>query len=268
VIELGTRLMKLSETALTEQQIPPYRKFMQATYGPRLTALGLDPRAGAHAREPAATQALRDSLLPLVALGARDPAVRAKLADAADAYLAGNTQALDPSFRSVALGVAVQERGVPFMTKLRNALAKSSDPLFRHHACEALSQADTPALAAAAVQLALLPGVQPIETALIVLRAAQHPGARPTVVKLVEQEFKGVVESLPGFARPEIIRLFNGYCSPGDVERVDAYMQPKLKMLGGGELELARAKERIGQCIALKMAKSAEMGAALVKAAM
>jgi aminopeptidase N len=268
VIELGTRLMKLAETALTEQQIPAYRNFMQATYGPRLTALGLDPRAGAYAKDPAAKQALRNSLLPLVAFGARDPAVRAKLADAADAYLAGNTQALDPSFRSTALGVAVQERGLPFMTRLHDALAKSSDPLFRRHACEALGQADTPALGEAAVRLALSPGVQSGETALIALRAAWHPGARSTVTQLIERDFKKVLDSLPGFARPVIIALFNGYCSPGDVERVDAYMQPKMKMLGGGELELARAKERIGQCVSLKTAKSAEIGAALMKAGM
>jgi aminopeptidase N len=268
VVELGTRLMELAETALTQEQIPPYRKVMQATYAPRLAALGLDVRAGAYAKEDAEKQALRQSLLPLVALGARDPSVRSKLADAADAYLSGNTQALDPAFRNTAFSVAVQERGAPFMTKLRDALVKSSDPLFRQHAGEALGAADTPALGETAVQVALSPGVQSIEMAMIVLRAAQHPGARPIVVKRVDQDFKRMMESLPGFARPVIIRLFNGYCSPGDVERVDAYMQPKLKMLGGGELDLARAKERIGQCIALKTAKSAEIGAALTKAAM
>jgi hypothetical protein len=260
--------MELAETALTEQQIPPYRKFMQATYAPRLAALGLDLRAGAYAKESAEKQALRPSLLSLVALGARDPAIRSKLADAADAYLAGNTQALDPAFRSTALSVAVQERGTPFMTKLRDAFVKSTDPLFRQHACEALAAADTPALGEAAVQIALSPGVQSIEIAQIVLRAAQHPGARPTVVKLVDQDFKRIAESLPGFARPVIIKLFNGYCSAGDAERVAAYMQPKLKMLGGGALELARVKERIGQCVALKTAKSAEIGAALTKAAL
>ena len=267
VIEIGKRLMDLADSALTEQQIPPYRKFMQVTYGPRLAALGVDLRAGDYAHDAAEKQALRQSLLPLVALGGRDPSVRSKLADAADAYLAGNTQALDPAFRSTALSVAVQERGAPFMTKLRDAFVKSSDPLFRRQACEALGAADTPELGAAAVDLALSPGVQSVETALIVLHAAQHPGARLTVVKRVEQDFKRVMESLPGFARPVIIRLFDGYCSPGDVERVDAYMKPKLKTLGGGELELTRAEERIGQCVALKTAKSAEISAALTKVA-
>ena len=267
VIEIGKRLMDLADSALTEQQIPPYRKFMQATYGPRLAALGLDLRAGAYAHDAAEKQALRQSLLPLVALGGRDPVVRSKLENAADTYLAGNTQALDPAFRSTALSVAVQERGAPFMTKLRDAFVKSSDPLFRRQACEALGAADTPELGATAVDLALSPGVQSVETALIVLRAAQQPGARPMVVKRVEQDFKRVMESLPGFSRPVIIRLFDGYCSPGDVERVDAYMKPKLKMLGGGELELARAEERIGQCVALKTAKSAEISAALTKVA-
>jgi len=64
-----------------------------------------------------------------------------------------------------------------------------------------------------------------------------------------------------------IIRICDGYCAPGDVARVDAFMKPKLATLGGGELELERAAERIAQCVALTTAKTAEIGAALAKSA-
>jgi len=106
-----------------------------------------------------------------------------------------------------------------------------------------------------------------MEMLTIVLAATRQPGARNTVVKRVEKDFKRVMGALPGFARPVIVRVFEGYCSSADVQRVEAVMRPKLAALGGGELELVRAKERIGQCAALKTAKSAEIGAALVKAA-
>ena len=59
--------------------------------------------------------------------------------------------------------------------------------------------------------------------------------------------------------------LFDGYCAAGDVAKADAYMQPKLKELGGGELELARTKERIARCVALKSAKGAEINAVLAQ---
>jgi aminopeptidase N len=266
-VELGARLRELSETALTAEQLPPYRKVMQSAYGPRLTALGFDPRAGAYTRDNAENQALRQSLLRLIALGARDAQVRAKLSAAAAAYVDGDVAALDPAFRDIAFSVAVQERGAPFMTKLRDLMVKSTDSLLRQHASVGLGSVDTPALAETAVQLAFSKGLQPIEMVTIVIVATRQPGARNTVVNLVEKNFKRVTDALPGFARPFIISIFDGYCATADVQRVEALMRPKLAALGGGELELERAKERIGQCAALKTAKSAEIGAALAKAA-
>jgi aminopeptidase N len=267
VIELGNRLKTLADSALTPQQVAQYRQVMGSIYGPRLAALGLDLRAGAYAQDPAVKQTLRQSLLPLVALEARDADVRARLAAAAAAYVDGDTRAIDPTLRKTALSVAVQDRGIPFMTKLRDAMVKSNDPLFRRHACEALGAADTPVLAEAAVRLALSPGVQSMETVRLVLEMARQPGARAAVATLVDQNFQRLMEAFPGFARPAIVRVFDGYCSAGDIAKVDAYVQPKLQTLGGGELELAQAKERIGLCVALKTAKGAEIGAALAKAA-
>src|SRR5262249_32650616 len=152
--------------------------------------LGFDPKPGAHAKEPAEKQALRQTLVPIVALEARDPDTRKKLETAAVAYLNGDTKAIDPAFRMIGLAVAVQNLGAPFMTKLRDALVKSEDPLFRSHASQALSFAETPELARHAVTLARSPGVQPIETMQIVIALAEHPASRDTVVQLVDQNFK------------------------------------------------------------------------------
>ena len=264
-LELAQRLKSLGGSALTEQQVPQYRKLMRSIYGPRLAALGLDLKPGAHQKDSASKQALRQSLLPIIALEARDPDVRAKLSAAAVAYLDGNKNAVDPAFRNTALSVAVQERGAPFMKKLRDAAVKSTDPLFRLQASQALGTADTPELAKAAVDLALSEGVQSMETVQIVLTLAKQPGARTSVATLVDQNFKRVMAAFPGFARPAIVTAFAGYCSMSDIAKVDAYVQPKLKTLGGGELELAQVKERIGQCAALKQAKGAEIGATLAK---
>jgi hypothetical protein len=59
------------------------------------------------------------------------------------------------------------------------------------------------------------------------------------------------------------VKLFEGYCEPGDAARVEAFFRPKLKMLGGGELELSQTTEQIGVCAALKKVKGAEIVAAL-----
>jgi aminopeptidase N len=268
VIELGERLKQLADTALTPEQVPQYRRVMQSIYGPRLAALGVDVRRGAYAQDSAAKQALRQELVPLVALDARDADLRARLVAAGVAALDGDASAIDPAFRAAALSAAVQDRGVPFMQKLRDALVKSTDPLFRLQACKAIGSADTPALAETAADLAFSDGVQSIETVSILLQLSHQRGARASIKQLVDKDFKRVIEAFPGFARPMVVHVFDGYCSPGDIEKVNAFMQPKLRTLGGGELELAQVQERIGLCVALREAKGAEIGAALSKAAM
>lgn len=265
VIELGYRLKHLADSALTPSQVPQYRKTMQSIYSPRLAALGLNVKQGGYANEPAPTQALRQSLLPLVALEARDPEIRTKLAAAAAAYLGGDAHAIDAAFRGIALTVAVQDRGAPFMTQLRDAMVKSADPLFRDQASSAIGGVDTPALAEAALRLAFSAGMQSTETIRIVMRLSRQPGARDEAVMFVDNNFKRVIDTFPVFVRPEIAELFSGYCSPGDIARADAYVKPKMQTLGGGELELAQAKERIGLCVALKDAKGSEIGAVLAR---
>jgi aminopeptidase N len=264
-LELGSRLQSLADSALTPEQIRLYRKLMQSIYTPRLAALGVDLRPGAYSKEPAEKQGLRQRLVVYVALEARDPDVRKQLETAAVAYLNGDTKVLDPAFRDCAFSVAVQDLGAPFMQKLRDAMVKSSDPLFRAHATTALAAADTPELTQETVRLAQTPGVQSIERMQMMLGTSLHPGSRDTLVRLLDQNFEQVVESFPGFARPYVIHMFDGYCSKEDIAKVDAFVKPKLAMIGGGELELAQAKERIGQCAALKDAKGAEIGAALAK---
>jgi len=263
VIDLGYRLKGLADTAFTADQRAAYQRLMQSIYGARLAALGLDLRRGAHAKEPASTQALRQSLVPLVALEGRDPAVRKQLLAAAEASLGGDAQAIDPAFRISALIVAVQERGGPFMKQLTATMVKSTDPLFRSDAAQALGSADTPTLAATTVDLALTPGVQSLETVQMLLSLSERPGSRDTVVNFADKHFQRVMDAFPGFARPEAIGLLEGYCDSDSIQKVDAFVRPKLKELGGGELRLEQTKDRIKQCVTLKQAKGAEISAGL-----
>jgi len=123
----------------------------------------------------------------------------------------------------------------------------------------------TAALAEAALAYALSPGIQPLETMRILFSTASQPGSREAALTFADKNFQKVMERFPGFARPQFVTLFDGHCSADDVARADAYMQPKLKDLGGGELELAQTKERIALCFALKSAKGAEIGAVLAQ---
>jgi len=265
---LGDRLKSIADTMLAPEQLPGYRRLMGSIYGPRLTALGTELTAGAHAGESAQRRALRDSLSALVALEARDPELRAQLFSAAKAYLGGDAHALDPSVRGLALRVAVQDGDLAFLRLLQEMLIQSSDPLFRIDAAFAIGSADTAALAEAALSVAASPGITPPESLRIIYSLSRQPGARQTAIAFLESNFTQVLGILPGAFRPRIVSMFEGYCGPNDAATVDAFIQPRLRLLGGGELELAKTKEQIGLCSALKEAKGAEIAAAFADAPM
>jgi aminopeptidase N len=266
-LELAGRLGGLAQRVLTADELPQYWKLMRAIYGPRLATLGFDPKAGAHSRESSQAQSLRQSLVPVVALQGRDPALREQLAAAAIAYLDGNSQALDVAYRLTALQVAVQERGLPFMKRLHETMLKSTDSLFRQNSAVAIGAADTPELAQEALRIAFTPGMQSLETVRMFFALSQQPRARESLAVMADRNFKTLLDAFPGFLRPHIVELFGGYCSNADITRVERWIQPNLAHLGGGELELAQTKERIALCVALKGAKGEEIGRVLAKQA-
>ena len=262
-LELAVRLQDLTNTVLTPEQRPRMRAIIRSIYVPRLAAIGFDPAAGAHAQDDSQKQSLRQSLVPLVAIIGRDPEVRSKLVAAARSYLDGNTKALDAAFRMTALAVSVQEGGKPFMTRLHDAMLKSTDSQFRSDSGVALGYSDTQELAQQALDFALSPGLKPMESIRMMFSLAGQPDARPMLSDTVVKNFKQVIEIFPGFARAHMIELFDGSCESGDAARLDQLIAPRLAEIGGGELELAQAKERIGLCVALKEAKGAEIARVL-----
>ena len=262
-VELGIRLQLVAGTLLTSEQIPAYRRMMGSIYGPRLAALGSDLAAGSHAGEPVERQALRESLIRLVAYEARDSTLRTQLAAAAGKYLDGDAHALDPAFRRTALCVSVRDGGVSVMTRLKDVLIASSDPLLKSDVSGAIGCADTAALAQAALAIAFSPGVPTTDSRWITYALSNEPGARDTATLYVRDNWARLMDFFPGPTRPFMVRMFEGYCGAGDAAMVEAFFRPKLEAMGGGELELAQTEERIGLCSALRTAKGAEIQAAL-----
>ena len=261
---LGYRLRELSLTAFDPAERAGYQRLMASVYGPLLAKLGFDPRAAAHGGEPVPRQALRQSLLPLVAFEARDPAIRARLASAAQAYVGGDANAVDPAFRGAALRAGVQDLGAPFMTSLRDALVKSRDPLFRAQAARALGGANTPALAEAALALARSPGVQPPELFSIAVGLTSQPETRDPTTAWFDANFDAVMAAVPAFARSQAVNIYRGYCTAADAVRVDAFMTKHAATFAGtGALEAGQTKERIGLCVALKTARGAQIAKVL-----
>ncbi len=260
---LGRQIGGLASTLLADSELPAYRALMLRLYAGRPEMQGFDPSVAAAATGSAAAQGWRESLVPLVALSGRDPALRTALKDAAMRSLAGDGAALAPVFRRAALAVAVQDGGIAFADQLFAALKASNDPLFRAHAAAALGSIEGAAGAAHVQGLSRAEGLISRERTTILAVLANNRASRDATTQYVASNFKQVVESFPGFARAGIIGFFDGYCSADAIARVEGLIQPNLALLGGGELELSQTRERIGQCAALKAAKGAEISAAL-----
>jgi aminopeptidase N len=265
VVELAQRLQGLANTLLKPEQLPAYGRLMDSIYGPKLEALGTDVSGGSHASEPAPRRALRESLLTIVALDARQPKLRGQLAASASAYLSGNSKALDPAFRRTALIVAAQDGGAPVLAQLKHVLLTSSDPLLKIDATVAIGFVDTPALAENAMAIATSAEISTNETETIFALLARQPGSRDAANEYTRANVEQLADRLPGISKTLLVQMYSGYCEEPKIAALDAFYAPNRQRLGGGELEAAQTRERIALCAALKSSKGDEIASVLAQ---
>ena len=257
---------RLSQTAFGSGDRVAYGRFVAALFGPRLAALGLDPREGAYQRETTEQRNLRRVLATYVALDAGDPATRATLARAANASLGGDKAALDPEYRSLALTVAAQDGGEPVVRRIFEAGATSADPLFRAQAGQALSGIDRAALAPLLLSLSEDKRLRGREPLYLIGGLSGRASTRDAAYTYAVRNFDRLVASSSLIAS-RVVGVGGGFCSEADARRVEADLRPKVAQYHLSPLELDRTVEQVRQCAALKAAKGAEISAGLTGAA-
>ena len=259
---LAGPMAKAATEALGPGSTDPLERRIRTLYGPRLSALGLDPARGAHLRDPAEQRQLRLRLAQVLALDGKDPAVRATLANAAEASLAGDDRALDPSFRGLAFGVLVQERGIPVADRLVGALIASSDPLFRQHAVGALGYTEDPKVANHLLPLFGDPRLQTTESVRLLVGLFESPGTRSVALDYLDRNWETVRPRVGGLLG-RFVGATGSFCTVEDAERVERIFRPRLAELNLGSLDLDRPVAEIRQCAALKAARGAGIRSAL-----
>ena len=68
---------------------------------------------------------------------------------------------------------------------------------------------------------------------------------------------------MPDYALAYVLELPGSFCDSAHRAQIAAALTPKVRELGMGELELARALESIDLCVALKQAHAGDIRAAL-----
>ncbi|MBB4097636.1 M1 family metallopeptidase [Sphingomonas kyeonggiensis] len=260
-LDNGDRLVGLRQRGLIgAAALPAYRKLFVDIYGPMLDKIGFDPKAGAHENDNADTAELREQLVGFVADNGHDAALRAKLSVAADAWLAGDTKALDGDFAPLALAVTVEDRGVPFAKTLAEAALAGKTPGLRQAAFRAIASSGNADVAKWYFTEFNDPRYTPRERLFAASTFLKHADTRDAALEYMIAHFDefSKVTGGGGIFSGNSAQTFKTQCSLAAADMVDA----KLRTEGGNNLPIDRAVEGIRNCARFKDAKAGEVTAA------
>ncbi len=236
------------------------RAFVRGLAVARLAGLGVDPARGSHGSDSTEKRQLRQSLVLMAVGEGQDPALSARLSDAARKALAGDAAALDPGMRTTALRAAL--RSEPALAdRLFEALVQSDEPLFRRQAANALGLDGGRAILDRISDKRL----QNLEATAIISGMFANPATRDQAMTWLERNLDGLKPRLGGLLG-QFVSITTSLCSEADAKRVETLFRPRLAELGMGELDLARPLGTIRQCAAIRAKRGAEVSAALAPA--
>jgi aminopeptidase N len=241
---------------------PAFRALLESIYGPRLRTIGFDPKFGAHAQDTPDRQKLRQQLVDIVAFDAKDPAVRAKLKAAGEAYLAGDKQALDPAFLATGLTVVSQEGGMAAAKTLVDKGLSSEDGDVR---ASELGAAAASGRADVANYLLGLNDkrLRSFDRLMLIGQLIGTPETRDLTANWIFANYDKLASGNGIFITSRLPGMFNSQCGADAADRIERTIGPKVMKMNVGVLEYQRMLERVRDCGILKQAKAAEFAAAL-----
>ena len=252
----GFDLLEIHDRMLDAPQRAAFENKLAAIYGPRLQAVGAKLDAAGNAADTPDVQLQRRSLVYLVGLGAREPALRQRLSAASVKSLT-DPAALDVGLRDRAWAVAVQERAAGIFDPLVRAVT-ADDALARQHAAIALGMDDDPTTAMQVRELSLDTHVPASEALTLMFLQFSAPETRTQSWDWLQKKFDRFSGRMPAFLQPYIFQMLEPFCDSSSRNEVSAFGATKVRQLGSGELEFRRAVESIDICIAQKAAHQDE----------
>ena len=239
-----------------------YRSLIGSIYAPRLASLGFDPAAGAHAADAPDRQKLRQQLVSLLAIDARDPAIRSKLKAAAEQYLGGNTKALEPGFLEAGLAVWAQEGGMPAVCKLVDTALSSEDATLRQEAISAAASTGDPATVPYLLDLQDK-RLRSYDRLFLVFGLAGTAQTKDAAADWIFANYAKLAGGNGVFFGSRLPGALGLQCSTEAAQRIEQTLEPAVAKANTGMLEFKRTLERIRNCAILKQAKQAEIAAAI-----
>ena len=243
--------------------VPSYETFVRSLYGPRLAAMGFDPRIGAHAQDPPDRQKLRVDLVRFLAFQARDRAVRRTLADAAAAYLRGEKAALDPGLYRLALQAYVQEGDLAVTQALFERALSTEDDTVRGESLDAAASSLRPADAGWLLSHLDDKRLRQPEKLAMLNILMQSAETREQTFGWLGTNFDALAKDTGVFTAAAVASLPQHYCAADKAAEIDRLYRPRVRQAGRGELAFDRMLEGIRVCEVTVKRKAAEVSAAL-----
>ncbi len=264
-VDPGERLSTLHNLGLiTPGSESSYRALIASIYGRRLSSVGFDPKFGAHASDSPDTQMLRQKLVKLMAFDAHDQTVRASLSAAGQAYLTGNTNALDPAFLSAAMRVVAQDGGLPRVQEMIAKGLATEEAGVRQAELEGAASSGRREVAD--YLLNLKDGrVRTFDRLTLISGVISVPSTRAYGEQWILDNYAQLTKGNGIFIASRLPAMFNAECDAAQAIRVEHEVGPAILKANVGILEYRRTLERIRNCGILKQAKSAEIAAALTE---
>lgn len=243
---------------------PKFRAFVDGLYAPQLKALGLDPKAGAHAGDDPEKQQRRVQLVALLAGTAQDVALRAKLSTAVDAYLGGDAGALDPAFFGAAFDAWLGSHKLDGAKALMDKALASEDPLFRPAALGAIGSSGDAATAKWVLEEFQDKRLRQSEKLNFVRYVVYTPETRDYGYGWMKAHLDELLNGGAGiFFGARLPQILGNFCSVASADEFDGL---RAKFAGkSGALELERTIERVRACGKLKELRGADLTAAIAK---
>jgi hypothetical protein len=234
---------------------------IRATYGARGAALGLQRRPN----EGPDRELLRAPVVRALALGGRDPALRAHAHDLALAWLS-DPKAIDPDLVEVLLTAAAKSNDGKLFDGLLQRAHAEKDHRKLGVLMQALGAFTDPALVRRAQEVVMGTALDLRETWQIFYQEFADRSTRELAWSFLQTSFDVLAarmrEDEVGF---ELVSLTEQFCDDEHADAVQAFLGPRAARYDGVPLTLANAIDSIRQCAANYRRNRASLDAFLAR---
>lgn len=246
--ELATIYREMIKTS----QRPAFAQQIGALYDPVYARIQLDRQLST----PDELQ-LRNTMLNLYAHTIKNSNLREQLRNKALTYTGFNTDralhadALDVNIREVALSVAANIEGKPFVELLLEHFHHSNDALLREQILRATTYADDPAVLAQLRELGLSDDIRDNEVNQIIGPLMRDIDKRDPTWKWIRTHMDDLIARQPAWTKGTVIGAANVFCSQERYDEIKQEWSDKFSALESGPRTLANTLENIQLCSAL-----------------